>query len=361
MLPAVQISKREHVSRRTSFLLVVLSVALGFVIGGLFFALVGVNPIDAYAKILVGSFGSLSGWREIGRKFIPLLLCGAGLAVAFRALFWNIGAEGQMLMGAVGATWVALSFRDAPALVLLPTMFGIGLAMGAAWCILPAILRSRLNVNEVITTLMLNYVAMELVTYLIDGPWKGKTQYGYPYTDQFGRGAWLPVIPGTRVHYPTLIIAVACAVALFYFMERTRSGYEIKVTGQSIGAARYAGISYTKTLVTVALISGGLAGIAGVGEVAGVHHLLSYPEYISAGYGFTAIIVAWVGRLHPVGVVASAIFISGLLVGGDAMRLRVPASSVNIFTGLILLILVSLEIMRSYRITVKWRESAGRG
>ncbi len=356
MLPRIRVSKRESVSMSTSLLLVVFSVTLGFLIGGLFFALAGVSPIEAYVKILMGSFGSISGWKEIGRKFIPLLLCGAGLAVAFKALFWNIGAEGQILMGAIGATGIALSFRNASAWILLPAMFGIGLVMGAAWCIIPAVLRSKLNVNEVITTLMMNYVAMELVTYLIDGPWKGKTQYGYPYTDQFSRGAWLPVISGTRIHYPTLIIAVISAVALYYFMERTRSGYEIKVTGQSIGAARYAGISYTKTLVTVSLISGGLAGIAGVGEVAGVHHLLSYPQYISAGYGFTAIIVAWVGRLHPVGVIASSIFVSGLLVGGDAMRLEVPVSSVNIFTGLILLILVSLEILRSYKVKIEWRD-----
>lgn len=353
--PNITIERRKQpLTSRESWTLIVVSVGAGIFLGGLLFSLAGVNPLYAYGKIIQGSFGSVQGWKEILRKAIPLMMAGAGLAIAFRAVFWNIGAEGQMLAGATGATWVALNFSSAPGYVLIPCMFAVGFAMGAAYCIIPAILRSKFNVNEVIITLMLNYLALQIVTYLIDGPWKGETQHGYPYTDPFVQAARIPRIPGTFIHYPTLIIAVVAAIGLYYFMKRTRAGYEIKVTGSSPNAARYAGINYVRTLIMVAVISGGLAGMAGVGEVAGIHGKLLYPHYVSAGYGFTAIIVAWLARLHPAGVVVSSIFMSGILVGGDAMRIRVPLSSVNIFTGLILLMLVSTEILRTYNVRVSW-------
>jgi len=354
-IPRISVQKRrEPLTSRQGFVLMLSAVAAGILLGGLMFSLVGVSPLYAYGKILQGSFGSPQGWKEIGRKCIPLMMAGVGLVIAFRAVFWNIGAEGQMLVGAVGATWIALSFKDAPSWLLLPSMFAIGLAFGALFCIIPAVLRSKFNVNEVITTLMLNYIAMQLVSYLIDGPWKGKTQHGYPYTDPFVEAARIPRIPGTYIHYPTLIMAVVACIVLYHFLERTKAGYEIKVTGYTSRAAQYAGISYTRTLLIVGLISGGLAGAAGVGEVAGVHGRLMYPYYISGGYGFTAIIVAWLARLHPAGVIVSSMFVSAILVGGDAMRLRVPLASVNIFTGLILLMLVSTEILRTHSIKVTW-------
>jgi ABC-type uncharacterized transport system permease subunit len=358
ILPSVLIERRtEPFTPRMSMTLILASIAVGVFLGGLLFSLAGVNPLFAYGRILQGSFGSLNGWTEILRKAIPLILAGAGLVIAFKAVFWNIGAEGQMLAGAVGASWVALNFPGAPSWVLLPSMFAIGFAFGALYCMIPALMKAKLNVNEVITTLMLNYVALQIVSYLIDGPWKGKTQYGYPYTDPFVDAARLPRIPGTFIHYPTLIIAIVAAVALHYFMRRMKAGYEIKVTGYSPKAARYAGISFVRTLVIVAVISGGLAGMAGVGEVSGIHGKLLYPHYVSAGYGFTAIIVAWLARLHPAGAVVSGIFVSGILVGGDAMRIKVPLASIDIFTGLILLMLVSTEILRSYRVRITWGET----
>ncbi len=357
-IPRILVEKRrDQLTPREGFLLILSSIAVGILVGGLLFALVGVSPLYAYGRILQGSFGSSLGWKEIGRICIPLMLAGVGLVIAFKAVFWNIGAEGQMLAGAIAATWIALTFTQAPFWLLLPSMFALGFVFGAGYCVIPAILRSRFNVNEVITTLMLNYIAMQLVSYLIDGPWKGKTQHGYPYTDPFPAAARIPRIPGTYVHYPTLILAVAACIALYYFMKRSKTGYEIKVTGYSPRAGQYAGMSCARTLLIVALISGGLAGIAGVGEVAGIHGRLMYPHYVSGGYGFTAIIVAWLSRLHPAGVIASSIFVSAILVGGDAMRLRVPLASVNIFTGLILVMLVSTEILRTHRVRLVWGDA----
>jgi simple sugar transport system permease protein len=352
-LAEIRFERRRKSLGRKGILITISAVLIGILLAGLFFSLIGVSPVFAYKRILIGSFGSMSGWREILRKAIPLMMCGAGLAIAFRGLFWNIGAEGQIIAGAVAATWVALSLEQAPSWVLLPSMFGLGFLFGAAWCIIPALLRAKLKVNEVITTLMLNYVVISLATFLVDGPWKGSSQYGYPYTDTFVDSARIPFIQGTRIPFLTLILAPLFCVGLYLLLTRSRAGYEIKVTGYNPKAARYAGMSFTKTLFLIAVISGGLAGIAGVGEVAGVHGKLSYPEDISSGYGFTAIIVAWLARLNPLGVVVSSIFVSGLLVGGDAIRTGgVPAASIDIFMGLILLMLVSTEIFRSYEIKI---------
>jgi nucleoside ABC transporter membrane protein len=292
----------------------------------------GVNPWYAYARIFTGAFGSFYGWSETLTKAIPLMLCGLGLAVAFRSSFWNIGAEGQLLLGATAATGVALFVPVAGSLVL-PLMILAGFLAGAAWGLLPAIFKGKLGANEVITTLMMNYIAIELVKYLVTGPWKGAKQFGFPYTDRFPSAAQLPILEGTRVHYSTLIIGIALAILLYVILRRTKLGYKIRVIGDNPHAAQYAGISYTRTILAVMIISGGLAGIAGVGEVAGVRHLLTTPEQISQGYGFTAIIVAWIAMRKPLAVIASSIFMGGLLVGGDVFQtsLGLPFQTINIF------------------------------
>jgi simple sugar transport system permease protein len=187
----------------------------------------------------------------------------------YRAQFWNIGAEGQLLARAVGAAGVAL-FSPIPAPWLLPGMFATGFVAGSLWGCLPALLKLKLGVNEVITTLMLNYIALYLVQWLIYGPWKGKSMRGFAYTDPFPQGARLPLIPGTRVHWPTLVLGVVLAVGIAFLLSRTRLGYEVRVIGQNPEAARYAGIDAARVTLLVMLISGGAAGLAGVGEVAGM-------------------------------------------------------------------------------------------
>jgi len=317
----------------------------------------GVDPLHAYARIFIGAFGSFYGWSETLTKAIPLMLCGLGLAVAFRSSFWNIGAEGQLLLGATAATGIALFVPIAgPSLLLL--MILAGFLAGAAWGLLPAIFKGKLGANEVITTLMMNYIAMEIVKYLVTGPWKGATQFGFPYTDRFPSAAQLPVLAGTRVHYPTLVIGFALAVLLYVILRRTKLGYKIRVIGDNPHAAQYAGISYTRTILAVMIISGGLAGIAGVGEVAGVRHLLTTPEQISQGYGFTAIIVAWIAMRNPLAVIASSIFMGGLLVGGDVFQtsLGLPFQTINVFNGLILFFLIVGQIFVNYKISLRGEE-----
>ena len=340
---ALRIEKREQATATLRATVLVLSLLAGFVAVGVLFVARGVNPFFALWKILGGSFFDLYGLSETVTKAIPLMLIGTGLTLAFRARFWNIGAESQLLMGAILATWVGLRWgARLPAAVLVPLMFLSGFVGGAVWGLIPAVLKARYGVNEVISTLMLNYVAAEFLTLLVVGPWKGASQQGFPYTDDLPAAAVLPLIRATRIHYPTLLVALAAAVILFVLVYSTRYGYELRVIGENPDAARYAGIDFLRTTVVLMAVSGGLAGLAGVGEVAGIHRHLTYPAVISGGYGFTGIIVAWLAKLNPLAAIVSALFFAGILVGGDAVQisLGLPAATVQVFNGVLLFFLI---------------------
>jgi simple sugar transport system permease protein len=338
-----KISDREQISAAGTFLTMLLALLAGLVVIGLIFVLCGVNPFFAFMKIFSGSFGSLYGIKETITKAIPLILIGGGLAIAFKAKFWNIGAESQLLMGAIFGTWVGLNWGPGlPSAVIIPLMFTAGFIGGALWGLIPAILKLRFAINEVISTLMLNYICAEFLTMLIVGPWKSPKKFGFPYTDDLPASAVLTLLPGSRIHIVTLILAVVSVTVLTIVMYKTRFGYEVRVIGENPDAAKYAGIDFARTTLLIMAISGGMAGMAGVGEVAGIHHYLSYPDTISAGYGFTAIIVAWLAKLNPFYVIFSALFFAGILVGGDAIQLSLglPAATVNIFNGTLLIFLI---------------------
>lgn len=347
----IQIERRPSPSGWTIFAISVIAIILALIVAGLFFQAYGVSPIRAYGDILKGALGSQLGLTETVRRMIPLLVIGVGLTVAFRALFWNIGAEGQLLMGAVAAAGIAL-FSGIPSPWLIPAMFAGGFIAGALWGIGPAILKAKLGINDVITTLMLNYVAIYIVHWLILGPWKGPTQRGFPYTDRFPSFALLPTIASTRIHWPTLAIGLAAAVVLFLIVKKTRVGFEIRVVGENPDAAKYAGISQTKITVLAMVLSGGLAGIAGVGEVAGIHHMLFNPASIALSYGYTAIIVAWLARRNPLAVILTSFLFGVIMRGGDVIKisLGLPFQLVNVFNGLILFFLIGSEILIRYRI-----------
>jgi len=258
-------------------------------------------------------------------------------------------------MGAVASTWIALfKLKGYPSYIVIPIMYLAGFVFGAIWALIPALLKARFGANEIIVTLMMNYIAMKIVEFLIYGPWRGSTTWRYPITDEFPQSAWLPLIPGTLIHWPTLLIALIAVPLTYILLAKTKIGYEIRVFGQNPEVARYAGISKTKILIITMLVSGGLAGIAGVGEVGGIHHRLRYPQTISAGYGYTAIITTWLARLNPVILLPVTFFFGGLLVGGDVIRidLQLPVSVVYLFNGLILISLVSSDILLRYRIKI---------
>ena len=355
----IRVTERIGILPRHSILSLGGSLAAGLLAISSIFIIFGVNPFFAFAKIFSGSFGSIYGIKETITKAIPLILIGSGLTLAFRAKFWNIGAESQLLMGAIFGTWVGLNWGPhLPAPVIVPLMFMAGFVGGAFWGLIPAILKVKFSINEVISTLMMNYICNEFMKFLIVGPWRGKTKHGFPYTDDLPASAILSLIPGSRIHYATLVIAIAFVIILGIAVYRTRFGYEVRVIGENPDAAKYSGIDFFKTTVIIMIISGGAAGLAGVGEAAGIHHYLSYPESISSGYGFTAIIVAWLAKLNPVNVIFSALFFSGILVGGDAIQisLGLPAATVQIFNGTLLFFLIMGDYFLKNRVTLQWRE-----
>jgi len=355
-LDSFRVERRPDPSGGVVVLVSLLAIVAALAVAAGLFKAYGVSPVRAYQLIVHGALGTPLGLTETVRRAIPLLLCGVGLTIAFRAVFWNIGAEGQLLLGAIAAAGVAL-FSGLPDSLLIPAMFLAGFLAGAAWGLVPAILKAKLGLNDVITTLMMNYVAMYLVEWLIHGPWKGTQMRGFAYTDKFPDAARLPLIPLTRIHWPTLAIGLALALLAYILVTRTRQGFEIRVVGENPEAARFAGISHVKTILLVMLISGGLAGLAGVGEVAGVHGMLRSSAQISMGYGYTAIIVAWLARRNPLAVILTSLLFGVIMAGGDVIKssLGLPFQLINVFNGLILFFLIGSEMLMRYRVSFSWR------
>ncbi|MDC7220304.1 MAG: ABC transporter permease [Spirochaetales bacterium] len=356
----VKILPRERTTPLFTTAVLAASLLAGLVAVGIVFITKGVNPFYAISEIFLSAFGSGFGISETITKAIPLVLIGAGLAVAYQAKFWNIGAESQLLFGAIFATWVGLNWAPyLPRPVAIAAMLMAGFIGGALWGVIPALLKIRFGISEVITTLMMNYIANEFVKFLVVGPWKGASKGGYPYTDDIADSATFHLLGYSRISLLMMIVAVAVALLLSFVVYKSRFGYEIRVIGENPEAARYAGIDFFGTSLLIMVISGGVAGLAGVGEIGAIHHHLSYPETISGGLGFTAIIVAWLGRLNPAFAILSGLFFAGIIVGGDAIQIsmNLPAATVNVFNGLILTFLIMGDFFMSHRLQFTGRKS----
>jgi simple sugar transport system permease protein len=300
--------------------------------------------------MLKGSLADKNGVSETLVKMIPLLLAGLGVSIAFRMQLWNIGAEGQLYLGAVFATGTTLFLiPGAPAWVMIPAMALAGMIGGALWGLIPAALRAYLGANETITTLMLNYVAIQIVDYLVHESWRDPKAFGFPGTKRFPDAAWLPRYDTYRVHLG-LLFGLIAAVVVWFALRRTRFGYELSVIGQNPRAAEYAGMRTRRTILIVLAASGALAGLAGMSEVAGVGHQLQ--RNFSPGYGYTAIIVAWLGRLNPVGIVVVSFLLAALVVGGDQLQisLGLPSAVAPMLQGAILFFLLGGETLTRYRL-----------
>jgi simple sugar transport system permease protein len=353
----IRLERRLKPSKTAGLVVALVSLVLALAFGGAILLATGANPLLTYKAMAIGAFGSKYAFSETLVKAIPLILCGLGVAVAFKMKFWNIGAEGQLAMGGFAASGIALFLPKMlpgfPKWGLLPSMILAGFLLGALWGMIPAILRAVVGVNEVITTLMMNYIAVLWIEYLFYGPWRDPKGYGFPGTAQFPEAAWLSRYPGTRVHLG-LVFAVVAALILWLILSRTKFGYEIRVIGENPKAARYAGISLVRNILLVMLISGGLAGLAGVCEVAGISHRLQ--KGLTVGYGFTAIIVAWLGQLNPWGVTLVGVLLAGLLVGGDQIQItmRLPAAAALILQGAILFFMLGGALFTQHRVRVDW-------
>lgn len=346
----LKLEPRPESSRFWSLASPLLALAVTVVIGTLLFAALGKDPVQG---LRVFFWEPLSSGYRIGEllvKATPLLLIALGLAVCFRSNVWNIGAEGQFVIGAIAAGGIALlAGKDTSRFIVVAVLLA-GVLGGMAWAAITALLRDRFNANEILVSLMLVYVAGLVLNYLVFGPWKDPGGYNFPQTKNFEAVTQVPrLVQGMRVNVGVLI-ALAGVAALWIYLFRTRAGFAQQVGGLAPAAARYAGFSSRKALWTALLISGGAAGLAGALEVAGPIGQLT--PYVPAGYGFAAIIVAFVGRLHPVGMVFSAILMSMFYIGGELAqsRLGLPKSITGVFQGLLLFTLLASDTLIAYRV-----------
>ena len=341
---------RAAPSRVWLWLSPVTAIVLTLIAGGILFSVMGTSPLKGLSVFIIAPLTSIRGWSELALKATPLILCGVGLAVCFRANVWNIGAEGQLIAGAIVGGGIALS-ADAESSrawfvwVLLASMLG-----GALWASITAWLRDRFNANEILVSLMLVYVAQQLISWVVQGPWRDPNGYGFPQSELFAAATRVPIIlDGLRLNAGS-IVALLAAVAVWWMLARTVIGFQLKVVGLAPKAARYAGFSSRRSLWIALLVSGALAGLAGGIEVAGPIGQLT--STVSPGYGFAAIIVAFVGRLHPGGIVLASLVMALFYIGGELAqsRLGLPSALTGVYQGLLLFFLLACDTFVRYRV-----------
>jgi general nucleoside transport system permease protein len=345
---------RPQPSRLAVWLGPVCATLATLVIGFIVFEAFGKNPLAAFNAFFVQPISSRYGIAELLLKATPLMMIATGLAIGYRANVWNIGAEGQLTFGALAGGGLALFVGDAdwPAALLLPAMFITGALAGMAWAGIPAWLRTRFNANEILTSLMLVYVATLLLSWLVHGPWRDPEGYNFPQSKLFTDNALLPnLVADTRLNVGFLLALVVVALA-WLFVRRHIVGFEMRVAGLAPAAANYAGISARRNIWLGMLAGGACAGLAGVGEAAGpIGQLL---PSMSPGYGFAAIIVAFVGRLHPLGIALASMLMSLLYLGGESaqMNLALPSAVTGLFQGSLLFLLLAADVFVNYRLRV---------
>ncbi|HTU60406.1 MAG TPA: ABC transporter permease [Polyangiales bacterium] len=348
----LKLEPRPEPSRALSWLSPLVAIAITALIGALVFSALGKSPGAGLAVFFVEPIRNAYAWSELALKATPLLLIALGLAVCFRSNVWNIGAEGQFIVGAICGGGVAMhATEDSPRAIFLVVLLASVLG-GMLWAGIVAWLKDRYNANEILVSLMLVYVATHLLSYLTYGPWKDPAGYNFPQTVSFAAPSAVPrLFRGYRTDIGTPIALVAAAV-FWVFMFRTYAGFRLQVGGLAPAAARYAGFSSRRALWTALLISGGMAGLAGGLEAAGPLGQLT--PHVPAGYGFAAIIVAFVGRLHPAGSVLAALLMSMFYIGGELAqsRLGLPKSMTGVFQGLLLFTLLACDTLINYR--VRW-------
>ena len=328
------------------------AILLSLAVSSLLLLLQGKPAWEGLLIFFQSGFGS--GWalEETLNKAVPLFLCSLGVAVAFKLQIWNIGAEGQYALGALGATWVALHGQQLPWYLLLPLMLLAATVSGGIWGLIPALLKLYMRANEIITTLMLNYIGILLLEYLVYGAWKDTASFGFPMTPIFDAAAVIPRIGQSNLHWG-LFLCLAIGAVLSVVLTATRFGYELKVNGENPRAGRYAHIPYARLLILVMFISGALAGWAGFVETSATLNRLQ--PSVMAGYGYTAIVVAWLARLNPLGIALFAFLLAGMLVGVEGMQLelQIPAAFGKIMEGLILLTVLSGQFFKQYRLELR--------
>jgi len=351
------ILKNKRVGRFIDALLPLIATLAALAVGAVMLLLLGVNPVDAYGAMLEGAFGSSNALAETLVKATPLLLVGLGICIAFRGNVINIGGEGQMIIGAILGTLVGLSFSDWPGWAVIILSLFVGFLGGAAWGAIPGVLKAYFNVNEILSTIMMNAIAIQTMNFLLAGPMIDPAQAELaskiPQTARLMDAFRLPRLVPTRLHLGALI-AVVFAFLVYILLWRTIWGYRIRAVGQNPSASRYAGVNVKRYIVLAILLSGAFAGLAGVVQVFGVNYRM-ITDGSATGFtgsaGFNGIVVALFGQLHPLGAIPASIFFGALLVGANKMQrvMQVPSALITALNGLVVVFVVSSEFWRKKR------------
>ena len=345
-----KLEKRPEPSRLMVVVTPIASVLLTMMIGVIVFDAIGINGQKAVTDIFLTPLLASYKWQDVAVKAAPLIIIALGLSIGNRANVWNIGAEGQFTIGAICGAGVALAFGGDDRWWVLPLMLLASVAGGLAWAGIAAFLRTKFNAHEILTTLMLTYVAIQLLGWLVHGPWQDPDGFNFPQTRQFAADATLPLlIEGTRVNIGALIALAAVPLGSL-LLGRTLAGFRIRVVGLAPGAARYAGFSEKGTVWFCLLLSGGMAGLAGICEAAGPIGQLQ--PVISPGYGFAAIIVAFLGRLHPVGILFASLLMALLYLGGEGLQMsqQLPLAATGVIQGMLLFFLLGTDVFVQFRL-----------
>lgn len=349
MINPVKITKKPEVSNRRALSMRILTLGLSLVFSGIVLMFFGLNPIQVFAAIIEGSFGTTIRIQQTIIKAVPLIITSLGILVAFKMKFWNIGGNGQIVMGALAASWIALNFSHMSKPVLLIIMAIASILAGGIWALIPAVFKAKMGTNETIFTLMMNYIAIKFVTYLQYGPWRDPNSAGFPKIPSFSDNAILPSVFGIHIGW---IIALVCVVLVYFFMNHTKKGYEITVVGESIETARYAGMNISSIIMIAMFVSGGLCGLVGMIQASAIEKTLVFG--ISAGYGFTAIITAWLARLNAVATLFVCLAFAILIQGAAYIQLSmgVPAAVADIVQGIILFFVLGSEFFLQYKVSL---------
>ena len=346
----LKVVKRPQASGAKQILYRLISVIIAILCSALIIGLMGYNPVEIFKKIIEGSTMTAYRLTETVKRAIPLTILSLGISIAFYMRFWNIGAEGQFFLGAFGAALIALNLPQLPAGVLIPLMFISGAFFGALWALIPCIFKVKLGASETLVTLMLNYVAIKLISYLQFGPWKDPKALGFARVEKFAGNAVLPKVFGVNAGW---IIALVLMVFVYIIMRHTKLGYEIKVMGENTNTATYAGMNPVKITVIAVLLSGAICGMAGVVQASAVEKTIS--DQMSGGMGFTAVITTWLARLSAPAIVVVSLLFAMLLQGGAYIQsaLQIPSSVAEIIQGIILFFVLSSEFFIEYKIITK--------
>lgn len=345
----MKISKRADLPKNQELIIRAAAILFSLVCAGVVIMILGYNPIVVFKEIVVGAVGTEMRIQQTIIKAIPLLITSLGILVAFKMKFWNIGGEGQIMMGAFGASLVALNTpATLPAPLTLLAMAAAAVICGGIWAFIPAFFKARFGTNETIFTLMLNYIAIKWVTYLQYGPWKDPESQGFPKIANFNDNAVLPSLFGVHIGW---IISIALVALVYVFINHTKKGFEITVVGESLETARYAGMNIKSIIITSMLISGGLCGLTGMIQASAIERTLT--ASLSGGYGFTAIITTWLGRLSAPIILLVCVAFAILLQGGTYLQISmaVPSAVADMIQGIILFFVLGSEFFLQYRVS----------